>query len=171
VQIPTPEVDVPDEVLAMIGDGQHVQETLATYFDTVHKWFPIISRKRMSRNLLNPLWEAGPDLALLFLCMKLVTLSPLDTSDMQRTTVYAAAKRFLLTLEASGLISLTMLQAYVLLGLYEAGQGIYPAAYMTVGSMARYGILVGVHDPEYAPQLLRKVVSLDCMFSRRRLYC
>lgn len=120
---------------------------------------PIISKKRLTRNMLNPMWEAGPDLALLFLCMKLMAPRPQDDSENIYNPIYAAAKRFISTLEANGIVSLMMLQAYILVALYELGHSIYPAAWMTVGACARYGQVLGIHDSERAPQLLPLVVS------------
>lgn len=121
---------------------------------------PIVSKKRLTRNMLNPMWEAGPDLALLFLCMKLVISRPQEGLENTYNPIYAAAKRFLALMEAGGMVSLMMLQTYILVALYEMGQSIYPAAWMTVGSSVRYGQLLGVHDPERAPQLLIQAVNI-----------
>src|SRR4051812_36325838 len=99
---------------------------------------PIVSQKRLTRNMVNPLWEAGPDLALLFLCMKLVTSKPRDGVESSQTPVYMPAKRFLALLEAAGTISLIVLQAGILITWFEYGQAIYPAAYMTAGWCVRY---------------------------------
>jgi hypothetical protein len=145
--------------LGLLGDGSAVQTVIRDYFDTVHTWMPIISKKLLTRNMLNPLWEAGPDLALLFLCMKLMAPRPQDDSENIYNPIYATAKRFVSVMEASGITSLMVLQAYILVALYEFGHSIYPAAWMTVGACARYGQVLGVHDSERAPQLLSLVAS------------
>ena len=111
--------------------------------------------------MLNPMWEAGPDLALLFLCMKLTSSRPHEGTDHAQNPVYTTAKRFIALLEAGGMISLTMLQAYLLIATYEMGHAIYPAAWMTVGSSVRYGQLLGLHDLERGPRLLPQAVSLS----------
>lgn len=110
------------------------------------------------------MWEAGPDLALLFLCMKLMAPRPQDDPENIYNPIYAAAKRFISYLEASGTVSLMVLQAYILVALYELGHSIYPAAWMTVGSCARYGQVLGIHDSERAPQLLPLVVRSPLQF-------
>ena len=144
----------------MLGDGPAIQAAIDEYFDTVHTWMPIVSKKRLNRNMHNPLWEAGADLALLFLCMKLATLGLQEGLEQSHHPVYTAAKRFVAQLEAGGVVSLHMLQAYVLISFFEMGHAIYPAAWMTVGSASRYGMLLGLHDPDHGARLLVQAVSL-----------
>ena len=122
----------------------------------------IISKKRMMRNMLNPLWEAGPDLALLFLCMKLMITRPQEGLESAHHSIYTAAKRFLALMEASGMTSLLVLQAYVLVATYEIGQAIYPAAWMSAGTCVRYGQLLGINGHDAAPQLIGRPVGVLC---------
>jgi hypothetical protein len=149
-------------VLELLGDGSAVQAVISDYFDTVHTWMSIISKKRMMRNMLNPLWEAGPDLALLFLCMKLMITRPQEGLESAHHSIYTAAKRFLGLMEASGMTSLLVLQAYVLVATYEIGQAIYPAAWMSAGACVRYGQLLGINGHEAAPQLIGRPVRVLC---------
>jgi hypothetical protein len=132
---------------------------LTDYFNTVHKWFPIISHKRLDLNLVNPFWEAGPDLALLFLCMKLITSRPVDGLECAQSPVYITAKRFIALMEAAGMVSLLVLQSNILVTLYEYGQAIYPAAWMSAGWCVRYGTLLGINGFDESPQLLEPLVS------------
>jgi hypothetical protein len=113
----------------------------------------------MTRNMLNPLWEAGPDLALLFLAMKLIITRPQDGADSSLNPVYQAAKRFLGLMEASGLVSLLVLQSYILVNLYEMSMAIYPAAWMTAGTSVRYALVLGINTHQDVPQLLGHVNS------------
>jgi len=73
-------------------------------------------------------------------------------------------------MEANGMISLMVLQAYILVALYEIGQGIYPAAWMSGGAAARYGELLGLNDPETAPQLLPRQATWTEAEERRRTW-
>ena len=143
-----------------MGDVTALQETITNYFVTVHKWMPIVSQKRLTRNMVSPLWEAGPDLALLFLCMKLITSRPQDGIESSQNPLYMSAKRFLALLEAIGSASLLVLQANILIFWYEYGQAIYPAAWMSAGWCVRYGNMLGINGHEDAPQLLDRIVSL-----------
>jgi hypothetical protein len=106
-----------------LGDAASIQDVFREYFATIHKWIPIVSQKRMTRNFDNPMWEAGQDLALLFLCMKLMTSRPQDAVYCLHNPIYACAKRFLALMEATGAVSLIVLQAALLITWYEYGQG------------------------------------------------
>lgn len=91
--------------------------------------------------------NAGPDLAMLFLAMKLVTAPVELVLDL---TLYREAKGFLARLESGGIISLLMLQAMVLIAVYEYGHAIYPAAWMTIGSCARYSDILGLGPGDFS---------------------
>ncbi len=175
IEVPVPQIDVPivslldalftrpltlsQEVLEHLGDANAVLAIVNEFFDTVHTWLPFVSKKRLQRNALNPMWEAGPDLALLFLCMKLASARPQEGVEHSHTPIYTAAKRFIATLEAAGFVSLTVLQTYLLIAIYEIGHSIYPTAWMTVGNCVRYGQLLGLHDSDRGPRLLPPAVS------------
>jgi hypothetical protein len=109
--------------------------------------------------MLNPMWEAGPDLALLFLCMKLITTRPQDGLENLQNPIYTASKHFISLMESIGMTSLLVLQAYILVALYEIGQAIYPGAWMSVGSCVRYGLLLGINGHESAAELLGRPVG------------
>jgi hypothetical protein len=142
-----------------LGDGTSVQTTISDYFSTVHTWMPIISQKRLTRNMANPMWEAGPDLALLFLSMKLITSRPQDGIECSQYSVYISSKRFLALMEATGAASLLVLQANLLITWYEYGQAIYPAAWMSAGWCVRYGNMLGINGhSEATAEVLPRLV-------------
>lgn len=74
--------------------------------------------------------------------MKLINWLP-DASSPQ-TPLYRAAKRFFLEVELSGVVSLTVLQAAILIAFYELGHGIFPLAYVSVGICVRYGAALSI---------------------------
>ncbi len=119
---------------------------------------PIVSQKRLTRNMANPLWEGGPDLALLFLCMKLITSRPHDGVECAHNPIYLSAKRFVALMEATGTVSLLVLQANLLVTWYEYGQAIYPAAWMSAGWCIRYANMLGINGHDEAAQLLGRLV-------------
>lgn len=118
----------------------------ARYFEDVHTWMPIVSKFRFYNHLMNPLLEHRSDLTILLFCMRLISWSAVEHADgdKPRTRAYLAAKRLLVDAESAGILSLQILQAIVLVSIYEIGHGIYPAAYVTIGTCARYGIALGI---------------------------
>lgn len=160
--IPKPNVDVPADVYEILSSGNAVQDATSEYFSNVHCWFPIVSRKRML--IGTSLWEAGPDLAMLFLAMLLVSCREFVGRECAaRHPLYAASKRFLALLEAGGNVSLMHLQAMLLVAVYEFGHALYPAAWMTVAQCARYVDVLGLPSFKESSLMLGSCVSFFCL--------
>ncbi|RXG50228.1 hypothetical protein VDGE_30759 [Verticillium dahliae] len=133
--VPKPVVEIPEEVLAQLGEPAEIQQTINEYFVTIHLWLPIISKSRMQNG--HSLLEGGSDLAMLFLAVKLVTTVPIPSVAAADHYIYLTAKRFVLSLEHGGVPSIMVLQSMVLIAIYEYSHGIYPAAWTTIGGCAR----------------------------------
>ncbi|KAF4344795.1 fungal specific transcription factor factor [Fusarium beomiforme] len=144
-RLPVPTGAIPAPVLELLSQGNVVLEVSQEYFATVHTWFPMVSKKRMDMGL--PIQNAGPDLAMLFLGMKLITTQAKNNID---SALYDTAKSFLASLESNGIVSLLCLQAMVLVALYEYSHAIYPAAWMTVGSCTRYSDILGLTPGDHS---------------------
>jgi hypothetical protein len=127
------------------------------YFSTVDTWLPFISRKRLKQGIQA---SQPPDagIALLLLCMKLASDSPQQWQHGASAAAYGlykTARIYQNTVEEISPMSLATLQALVLIGLYEIGHGIFPAAFLTVGRAARLALLRGAHDRKNATQLFQ----------------
>lgn len=144
LEIARVELPIPSAVAALVGDVAKIRETAAKFFNSTMDWMPIISRRRFYNNLLNPLSPRRSELSLLALCMQLYITPLPEGCEDGRTAMYRTAKQFYLDVETAGIMSVHVLQASVFIALYEMGQAIYPAAYLTVGVCARYGIALGV---------------------------
>jgi hypothetical protein len=123
-----------------------------TYVAATHDWLPILSIKRLRQAIRTTYMEDDGRFPLLLLCMRLV-VSPVQATSIYKEE-YLIARQGCFEAESGGFISLRLLQALVLLGVYELGQAAYPAAYLTIGRAARLGIMMGVHHPQGAQQLL-----------------
>ncbi|KAL2882956.1 hypothetical protein SGCOL_001646 [Colletotrichum sp. CLE4] len=141
--LPRPAIDIPSEVLQHLGDGRAVQYAVNAYFTTIHTWLPIVSKKRMNMGVA--LSQGGPDLAMLFLAMKLIATRPTDVlAGSQHMAIYRAAKRFMSQLEQSGATSVMVLQSMALISYFEYAHAIYPAAWITVAACVRYADFLGL---------------------------
>lgn len=116
-----------------------------TYFETVHWWMPIISKRGFFAHL-NPLSPRRGEINLLIRCMQLICsdTSSVAQGDIDLPKAYQELKKLHFEMETAGVLSLRVLQAGLLISLYEIGNAIYPAAYMTVGACARYGLALGI---------------------------
>lgn len=146
LELPRLDMPVPIEVMSLIGDTTSIRNIASTFFQTVHTWMPIVSKKVFSTRLLNPLAGRQTELSLLALCMLLCSSTHIHQhrDSGAKSVLYQIAKKYYFELEATGAFSIHILQAAVLIAIYEIGQAIYPAAYLTVGACARYGYVLGI---------------------------
>jgi hypothetical protein len=144
MDVPVPSTSVPLHLMNLLGGTAEARRIAAHYFQTVHTWLPIISKKRFYDHFLNPLFDLRSDVALLCLCMKLITWASSDLHTDPETLLYSTAKQYLIDLEAAGVFTLQTLQSCIFIAIYELGHAIYPSAYMSVGTCARYAFALGI---------------------------
>lgn len=142
LEIPRNTLDIPQDVTSNLGDRQRVQEAALEFFRIT--WMPIISRKRYFNTVLNPLSPLRRPTALLALCMKLCCLEPHHDDGDERISLYRLVKQFYSEVESTEGLCVQVLQAGILIAIFEIGDAIYPAAYLTVGSCSRYGVAMGL---------------------------
>lgn len=130
---------------------------LEQYSSKIHDWLPILSIKRLRREIHHkaPNKDRG-SLTLLFLCLELLShprVLSTDATSFANENHYATAKRWAFEAETSGFVSLDLVQSLVFLAVYELGHAIYPAAYSTIGRAARLGGMMGLHDARHSVKL------------------
>ena len=167
-QIQAPYVKVPPGALTVLGNSAQLREMIEEYFATVHTYFPMISKIRLYQHLANPLHEPGADIALLFLAMKLAC-SEIPEGMPPQTQLYQDVKSFYHYIEAQNGFSIQMMQALLLIALYESGHSIYPAAYLSIGNAARLGYAMGLQN-RHTPQMLPRCNTWTEQEERRRVW-
>jgi len=169
LKAPRPQMTIQDNIFREIGNDMDVRATVGGYFFSTATWMSIVSKKQLYQEITAFPIEMAPDVVLLILCMKLVNdrVGP-ETQD-PRTRLYAVVKNFFLTVESSGFASIRLLQAGILLCLYETGHAIYPQAYISIGHIGRLGQAIGLHDTNKT-QLALEPGSWDEMEERRRVW-
>ncbi|KAI3545309.1 hypothetical protein CABS01_11291 [Colletotrichum abscissum] len=134
-----PNFSIPEAILSLVNESDKVKNSCDEYFKTIHIWFRFISAKK---RLAAPFSEnCEPDIVALALAMRLMTSDPDDNTC---SYLYKQTKGLLDTLVARGVVSLPVLQAMILVALYEYCHAVYPAAWMSIGLCTRYIELVGV---------------------------
>ncbi len=169
-QLETPRTDKvsPMRSLQLVGDEQEIRTIASKFFRSTHIWMPFISKLRFYDHHLHPAFLYNVDITLLSLCMKLITTPPPEAARNPRTSVYHAAKQFYSEVENSGTFSIQILQAGILISLYELGHGIYHAAYLSVGSCVRYAYALGINPSAKSPAI--KVLTLVELEEKRRVW-
>ena len=151
------------EVLRVIrSTGQFVDDLTARYFQTFHRHLPIISRLRFQDNLIASGGNGargGPaaDHSILLLTICLIATTPVLTPGengerppdvvTDRQALYLAAKALLA--QAQGSLhrpSLYLIQAMLLLAVFEYASGRPETAFVTIAGCARAAYAAGIHN-------------------------
>ncbi len=169
-QLETPRTDKLSSILRLqlIGDEQEIRATASKFFESTHIWMPFISKFRFYDHHLHPIFLYTADITLLSLCMKLISTSLPEAAKDPRTPIYHATKKFYTGVENSGNFSIQVLQAGILIALYELGHGIYPSAYLSIGSCARYAYALGINPTAKSHAI--KVLTLIELEEKRRVW-
>ncbi|KAL6890493.1 hypothetical protein GGI43DRAFT_425599 [Trichoderma evansii] len=144
LEIPRVNIAIPKDVSAHVGDLGQIRDIYTTFSSQAVIWTPVIFRKNFFNIALNPLSPRRTEGILMCLCMKLYCTPAPSYEDEGKRTLYKIVKEFYAEVEATGIMSTCILQSALLIAVYEIGNAIYPAAYMTVGSCARYGVALGL---------------------------
>ncbi|CAG9957050.1 unnamed protein product [Clonostachys rosea f. rosea IK726] len=142
---------------------------VSSYFSDVHTWLPILPKQQINAYLETSRSDLPVDVALLFLCIRLLVSSPQTWPAGPRSSMYMTAKQGLAGMEIVGIMSETVLQASLLISLYEIGHGIYPSAFLSAGACVRYGHAIGLGGPQEC-RLQRPLSRFDHEQSRK-LWC
>ena len=157
---------IPPYIRHLLGDLDDIRLIAERFFGHIHRWLPFISKKRFYDLYLQPSFHTQPDVVLLLLALKLITTFPPVDSRSPCTALFHAVKHFYV--EAEGTLSILVLQAGLLVSLYELGHGIYPAAFLSIGTCARYAHALGINVNRMVPT--RKVLTLVEVEERRRVW-
>lgn len=139
---------MPNSILELVGGVADIQTISTLFFDTIHSWMPIVSKHEFYKSLPSRLTTGRSELFLLVLSMKLCCAR----ITAPKTELYHAVKQFYFDVEASGLLSIHVLQAAILITIYEVGHAIYPAALLSVARCAQYATCLGIDATARPPQ-------------------
>ncbi|KAM3152974.1 hypothetical protein ABEW05_006642 [Botrytis cinerea] len=140
IDIPQPGNSIPAHILHLLGDIDSIHSYATEFFSHDHTLMSFISKPRFYSYHLHSqsCIPNRPETILLLLSLKLITTLPPTNPRNPQTPLYQAIKHYCLEVETSNVPSLPILQAEILIALYEMGHGIYPAAYLTIGACASF---------------------------------
>ncbi|CAG8953659.1 hypothetical protein HYFRA_00006547 [Hymenoscyphus fraxineus] len=152
--------------------GKTMKDTFASYQEGIHSWFPIVSSPHLDARLPLNWGESTSEMILLLASMALVTTIPLSSISQvwkESQGVYYLCKSFLGFLDALGKNSLDLLQARVLLVVFEVGHGLYPTSYISIGGLVRAADALEVY-PDPKAQSLRGQSREEYALELKRLW-
>ena len=131
----------------MIRDGEDIAISSSRYFNTVHEWYPIITKEELYGRLAHLRSSPNADFTILILTIYLVSQmyrpSPRPRDDLEQ--LHNTVKSFHFILLSTGRSSIELIQAGLLLALYEHCQTLHTVTYQTLGVCARMGYALGYH--------------------------
>jgi hypothetical protein len=164
-----PGMAVPPDVLDALSSIS-IQSIYEDWFRSPYHWLPFISKKRLFREIYSFNPASSASVALLLLCMKLLSDPPFEGEDPSTRHVYVLAQHLLCKIENAGFISLHLLQSVLILAFFENGHGILPAGYLRVAHASRLGLMMGFHDRRNAAQLFKSSETWTLREEERRTY-
>lgn len=168
--IPKPSPPVPEEIYQMLGSVDGLRRIASLFFVDVHPWFPLLCQKRFELLLGDPAFVPSPDMALLFAAMNLLTDGGSNSLQSIKSTLYWGVKNYSVVLEANAVMTPQLIQAKMLITVYELAHAIYPAAYLSVGNCVVLCKAYGLDNRKEAPQMLRRYGAWAEIEELRRLW-
>lgn len=127
----------------------------ATYFGTIHLWFPIISETLYYERLPNTFVRPCVGHSLLSLSMALInTIPPEKDKPDTLSPLYVLLKSSIAIVEAANINSLEVVQARLLVSLFEVGHGI-SAAFISLAATVRAAVSLGINQTIYHTSSLK----------------
>jgi hypothetical protein len=135
------------------GTRQFVDDISARYFQGFHPHLPIISRTRFYDNLITLGAAPAADFSILLLTICLITHAPAlgyrpgdgATPSIEQQSLYLTARSLFAQVQVSCSSSVPLIQASLLLAVYEYTNGRPDDAFVTIAGSARMAYAARIH--------------------------
>jgi hypothetical protein len=152
---------------AIRATGRFADDISANYFQGFHRHFPIICRTRFNSNLVTSGVTEAADFSVLLLTLCLITNShALDNEPSQNATesvaqrlLYLTVKSLLAQVQASYPASILIIQAALLLAIYEYTHGRPEDAFVTISGSARMAYAARIHNHDHSCTQVTHIAS------------
>jgi hypothetical protein len=135
------------QLISMLGDSGDLKKLrgiAAKYFRTIHLWYPIVSEDSFYNQLPKTFVSLRADFSLLILSLALITSIPSDYRTLP--PLYTIVKSLIAITEAANIHTLEVVQARLLVSLFEVGHGLDTAAYISLGATVRAAVCLGLNE-------------------------
>jgi hypothetical protein len=140
-------IAVTENLSRVVGDLAGLQKVASKYFSSIHLWFPIVSDSSYYERMSNVFSKPSAEVSLLSLSFALITtIPPEDESWNSLSSLYMLVKSSIAVVEAANIHGLEVVQARLLVSLFEAGHDIEPAAYISIAATARAAAALGLNQ-------------------------
>lgn len=160
---------VAQEAFKTLGAVADVQRTSDGFFSSVHEMLPFLSKRKFNARLSTIWLNPSAEFIVLALCMQLIVQLPKDSTENMRSLLYITAKSMITFQESAGRLSIELAQSRLLIAVYELGQGLNPAASISISACAATGYALGV-DQKLHAQNFEGSASTIASEEERRLW-
>ncbi|KAE9366721.1 hypothetical protein N431DRAFT_471753 [Stipitochalara longipes BDJ] len=137
---------ITDKLKHSIGDISTLRNAATKYFKSIHTWFPILSELSYYERLAAAFDKPCAEYSLLSLSMMLINTPPPVKETLDSfTSLYILVKSSIAIVEAANFNSVEIVQARLLVSLFEFGHGM-PAAFISIAATARAAVAIGVNQ-------------------------
>ncbi|KAL2165399.1 hypothetical protein VTH06DRAFT_697 [Thermothelomyces fergusii] len=137
-------------LLDIFVNKQGIREAVSSYFDGVNTWFTVVERAAFERELESDWDNLRAETSATALCMALIARPPNQRSSKgMGDTVYPSTKAILSLVQSKVPISTRMLQAELLVAMYEFSHAMPQQAYLTLGRCLQMTRAMGWHEAAF----------------------
>lgn len=137
-------------VLDILGNQHRAREAVAAYFEGVNRWFTIVDQPGFEVRF-DDMWEKpSAETCVLVLAMSIVASPPSPKSGKgMGDAVYHSTKAILSLVQSSLPMSTQLLQAELLVALYEFSHSMPQQAYLSLGRCVHMARAFGWHNKTF----------------------
>lgn len=167
---------ITEQLSMAVGNVSNIRVLAARYFSTIHLWLPVVSESLFYERLPNTFTKPRADVSLLSLSMAIITTIPTEKGLESMSSLYTLVKGSIAIIEAANLNTPEVVQARLLVSLFETGHAL-PAAYISLAGTARAAAAIKINetinDPcspssEESRRLWWGIVMLDRYYTLER---
>jgi hypothetical protein len=141
---PSINVAITEQLSKAAGNVSDIRSMTSRYFTTIHRWLPVVSENLFYERLPNTFTKPCADISLLSMSMTLITTIPSEEGSESMSSLYTLVKSSIAIIEAASLNTIEVVQARLLVSLFEYGHGM-PAAYISLAATARAAAAIKIN--------------------------
>jgi hypothetical protein len=142
---------------------------MGLFFNSTHSWMTIVRKQRFIKRVASSKHKAEAEVAILLLSMRLIA-EPFDFAktrgDASRDTLYQAAKQLHAIIQTSKGPSLELIQAGIMIALFEHNSALDEAAYETLINCSDMSQCIGMGISQDSTKV--RISSVTAMEEERR---
>lgn len=148
--------------------GRYLDEITLRYFQGIHKWIPVISRRHFHDHLVDTSGLHTADFSILVLAMSLITYCPTNNSGNipDQETLYLSTKMLFAQVQASVVTSKYLIQAGILLAVFEYASGRAKIAFVSIETCTAMAQTLGSYKGSRSPSFQTTEADLEFVEER-----